>query len=598
MKRAFFFLVLSLYGEEVLFYKMDPLIITASRIPTSFIYTTRNVSIITNKEIENVPLATLADLLKYDEGIDVRERGPEGVQADVSIGGTFEQTLVLVDGVAINDPQTSHHNLNIPIELEDIERIEILKGPGTTLYGDGAFSGVINIITKKERKEKAELGGFIGDYKLFEGNLSISKEIGFSSNRFSFSEKKSDGYRYNTDFKNWNFLINSFLEKENVEGDFLFGYKRKDFGANCFYSDKYPDQREAINALFFKGDFTLNKSHKITFHSKRHEDDYILDRKNPEWYRNHHITNNYGIGTQSIISSKFGSSGIGSKWDEVRIKSTNLGDHSYGKIAFFFGHSFPEIKRTTLNFSSSFSYYSNWGWFFYPGVDIGIKITDKTLLYASLQKSSRLPSYTELYYHSPANLGNPELKPEEAFTYEGGIKTIKGNFFINLSGFYRRGENIIDWVRANSTEPWRAINSGKVISSGVEINLEFNPFVKTYKKIPIPNVELGYSLFRVTHRDSSSLQSKYLMSTPSHKFIIKVDYEIIRNLHQTWRGIFQKNSSSENVFILDFDICYKIRKIEFFISITNLLNTDYFEGGWIPMPGRWARGGIKFVLPY
>jgi vitamin B12 transporter len=590
-----FFSAITLFAQESRFYTLEPLIVTASKIPTTFFGTNRNILVIEREEIENSPANSLADLLKFVSGVNIRERGSEGVQGDIYTFGTFEQTLILIDGIKAGDPQTAHHNLNIPLELEDIERIEILKGPGTRLYGGGAFSGVINIITKKEETEELNLTALAGDYKLLDANISLFRPFGISGNRLSISGKRSDGYRYNTDFDIWNFLFSSSIDHGNIKGDVSLGYNDKEFGANCFYSDEYPDEREHTKSAFFKGGVNIGSSN-IGFHLRRHEDDFMLDYTRPEWNRNHHITHTYSMSFQSNIHSKFGSSSVGVEGGGEKIRSTNLGDHSRSRADFFFEQTLPTIKNITMVFGSSFSYYSDWDWFFCPGLDIGFGISKSTLVYASVGKAFRTPSYTELYLESPpANMGDSNLIPEEAISYEAGIKILKGSLRMTFNGFIRNENNIIDWVRADASEPWTATNAGDITVKGLEINASFKPVVSMYKKIPIPKVELGYAFFG-TNKEETSLQSKYLLTHPAHKFTVSAEYELSSSLKQNWKGSYEILSDSEKVFILDTRISLELKNTELFIDVTNLLNTEYTEAGWVPMPGRWAKAGIRVSI--
>jgi vitamin B12 transporter len=125
-------------------YELGDVIITAGRTPMEVQHVARIVSVITKSEIERAPVQCLNDLIRYVAGVDIRQRGPLGVQADISIrGGTYDQTLILLNGVTVNDPQTGHHNLNLPIDIESIERIEILQGPAAKSFGPNAFSGAV-----------------------------------------------------------------------------------------------------------------------------------------------------------------------------------------------------------------------------------------------------------------------------------------------------------------------------------------------------------------------------------------------------------------------------------------------------------------------
>ena len=599
MCRRMVFLVLLpllfLPAQRSQIYTLEPLIVTASKIPTTLLGTNRNVLVIEKEDIESSPAGGIADLLKYISGVEINERGPEGIQSDISIGGgTFEQNLILIDGIKVNDPQTAHHNLNLPVRLEDIERIEILKGPGARLYGAGAFAGVINIITKKAEIRKLKIKALAGDYELLEGNFSFSQPLGISYNYLSISGKRSDGYRHNTDFDIWNIFFKSGIEHMKAKGDISLGYNDKDFGAAYFYSDVYPNQREHTKTAFINLGLSFGSTNMRTF-LRRHEDDFILDYEDPDYYRNNHTTHVYGLTLQSEVSSMAGITAAGLELGGDKMISTNLGDYSRTKSRFFFEHNLPKVKNTTIVFGSSLLYYSDWDWYFSPGVDIGFEINKRIYLYASVESALRVPSYTELYLVSPANVGNPSLTPERATSFEAGIKILRGSIMTNINAFLRHEKNIIDWVRETSSDPWEAENSGEVTVKGLDINTNYKPIVRMYKKVPIPSINLGYTFFRLD-KTENSLQSKYLLNYPEHKFTLSADYDLTGSLKQVWKGRYEILPGSEKNLILDTSISLEVKNAEIFVGVTNLLNTEYTQAGWIPMPGRWAKAGIRVEI--
>jgi iron complex outermembrane receptor protein len=585
------FSAINILAQETHFYTFEPLIVTASKIPTTFLATKGNILVIERKEIINSPASSIADLLNFCPGINITQKSTEGIQSDVSIaGGTFEQTLILIDGIKVNDPQTAHHNLNLPIQLEDIERIEILKGAATRLYGGGAFAGVINIITKKGEEKKLRIKTMIGDYKLLDGNLSLSKPFGPSYNYLSVSGKHSEGYRPNTDFDILNIFFKSDINYNKTKGDIVVGYNDKDFGAGYFYSDIYPNEREHTKTAFLKGSIDLAKIN-TGFYWRRYKDDYIMDYENPGFYRAYQTTYIYGLTSQSSFSSKTGVTFVGLEWGGEKMRSTNLGDYSRIKSNLFFEHSLPTVMNLSVVFGSSLFYCSDWNWHFFPGVDVGLKLNKQTHLYASIETSFRIPSYIELYSDSPANIGNTELTPESALSFEAGIKTVKGSILTNINAFMRKEKNVIDWGRTTSSEPWTATNVGEVTIKGVDVNIAYKPIVRMYKNFPIPHINLGYTFLNLD-KDESSLQLKYLLNYPEHKFTLSTDYDLSSHLKQIWNGRYEILPNSEKSLILDTSVSLEIKNTEFFIDITNLLDAEYTEG-WIPMPGRWAKAGIR-----
>jgi len=574
---------------------MEPLIITAGKIPTTLLSASRNIVVIEEEEIRESPASSIEDLLKYISGVSINQRGPEGVQSDVSVrGGSFEQTLILVDGIRMNNPQTAHHNLDLPVQLEDIDRIEILKGPAARLYGGGAYAGVINIITRKEEPKKLKLKALIGNYRLLDGSFSLSQPLGLSYNTLSFCGKHSDGYRHNTDFDIWNVFFNSVGSYRELKGNIYFGYNNKDFGASYFYSDVYPNQREHTKTTFLKGSIDFKKTN-MNFYWRLHKDDYLLNYEDPGFYRNYHTTHSYGSVLQSSFSSVSGVTTGGLEIGGDKIESTNLGDHSRMKARFFFEHGLPEIHKIDVVLGSSLCYYSDWGWYFSPGIDIGYSFSKRTYLYAAIEKGLRIPSYTELYLSSPVNIGNRDLIPESALSFETGIRAARGSILTNISAFIRNQKNTIDWLRESEIEPWGAENAGEVTVKGLDINFTFKSIARMYKKIPIPVIKFGYTFLNLD-RDGSSLQSKYLLGYPEHKFTLSADYDLASNLKQVWKARYEILPDSEKYLILDTGISFEVKNSEIFLDVTNLFNTEYTQAGWIPMPGRWIKAGIRIKV--
>ncbi len=240
-----FFLITCDSYTQTIQHKLDEVVVTASRTPISFSDLTRSVVIIDSSEIKEFAANTIQDLLQYTAGVDIKQRGVDGIQADASIrGGTFEETLILIDGVKMSDPQTAHHNLNLPVSLDNVEKIEILKGQGSKIYGPNAFSGVINIITKKNQSSSLTVQALGGENSYFNTSLNASYSIWKISNNLSITKDKSDGYRYNTNFDMNNISFGSSLKTDAANINLLLGYNDKKFGASGFYTSTFKNEWE------------------------------------------------------------------------------------------------------------------------------------------------------------------------------------------------------------------------------------------------------------------------------------------------------------------------------------------------------------------
>lgn len=594
----FLLLLTKLAAQQTKEYKIDEVVVTASRIPISSSKLLRTVSVINSLDIKKLPVNNIQDLLQHAGAVDLRARGVEGVQADAGIrGGTFEQTLILIDGVKIIDPQTGHHNLNLPISLDNIERIEVLKGEGSRIFGANAFSGAVNIITKKSKDPLLSLSTLGGQNALFETSFYGAYPIGITGNNFFFSKKKSDGYRYNTGFEIINFSAgqNIFLEEGIV--NFLFGYTDKKFGANSFYSDRFPNQWERTTTKIFNASAEFGRNN-FSFSPKifwrRNNDDYKLDNTRPDWYRNIHKTNTYGAEIQSSFKSNLGAASIGAEINQENISSTNLGNRTRTKGGFF-GELLIEPAENLTSSIGFFAYnYSNIGWKLWPGFDIGYQFSQTVRVFASYGKAFRIPTFTELYYTSPANMGNPNLEYEETTNFELGLALSKSFLQTNASVFIKDGKNLIDWVRLSKQEPWKVENVTEVKTIGTELTFTFYPQTLN-SALPFKKIEVGYTYLSVG-RKTGAYESKYLLDNLRNQLLIHITHNLPFNAEQNWSFRFKERENYESYFIIDVQIAYRIENFDLFLRAANLFNKSYTDISGIPQPGRWVSAGLKYLI--
>lgn len=612
-------------------YQLEEIEVSAQRAPALFSEIARIVTVISSKEIAAAPVRTVQGLLEYVSGVDIRQRGSEGVQADISIrGGTFDQTLILLNGVNISDPQTGHHNLNIPVSLNQIERIEILEGPAARVYGPNAFAGAINIITKQPESNSFNANVTGGSFRYFETEVTGDFKTGKLNNSVSMNWKGSDGYIQNTDFYGQGvFYSNNY---ENSSGRFAFqtGYSDKGFGANSFYTPKYPNQYEQVKALFTsaqwesKGKFHL----KPVIYWRRHQDRFELFRENPPtWYttHNYHLTNSYGVQLNSWIGWQLGKSAFGFEYRSENILSNVLGEpldepvSVAGEKTFF-------TKSKSRNIISGFAehvYYTNkWilsagvmgnhisdgenGLNLFPGFEAGYQLNRIARLFANFNTSLRMPTFTDLYYSGPTNIGNPDLKPELTAALEGGIKLNSPIARVNLVLYYRKGKDVIDWVKTNEQDKWQPQNLTKLSNYGTEILLQSNLEQVFGNSLP-ENISISY-MFNTIEKGELSFISYYVLDYLSHKLSFSVKKEIIENFSINFQGVYQKREGTYTKFIdnnwgeevnykpfwiFDTKLTYRIKTCQVFISANNIFNCGYVDYGNIPQPGRVIKAGIS-----
>ncbi len=575
---------------------LDPVVVTASRIPQHLSSVGQSVSIISREDIEVLPADSIADLLQTISGVDVRRRGAHGVQADVGIrGSSFEQTLILIDGINVSDAQTGHHNLDLPVNLEDIERIEILKGPGARIYGHNAMAGVINIITRDA--DNSAIGGHAkyGEYDYYDIGAHGALKAGNVSNRGSVSHRSSTGHieDEDTDFDIKTLAYKGNMRIGNQTLQVGIGHTTKDFGAYRFYSDTFPNQRERTEALLARSSAHLEMGElEVTpkLFWRRHNDDFKIEIGG-DWFQNEHQTDAYGVQVDSRFRSELGSTAVGGEVAFETLESSNLGDHDRERSGVFFEHRVYPVERFTLGFGISAMKYSDWGWEYWPGAECNVEFTEGLHWFASAGRSFRIPTFTELYYDTPANQGNPNLKPEQAWTYETGIRWREKGLGTNLSVFYRDEEDMIDWSRASDEEPWTARNIAENRTQGIELGFDFYPGA-FFRTTFVSTVNVAYT-YLDSDWDAGNLESKYAIDTLRHQVHGSVILDWLGTLTQVVKVRYEERMSGDSHVVTDTRLAYKSHKYELFLDVTNLFDEQYVESGFSPAPGRWIVGGVK-----
>lgn len=609
-------------------YNLDEVLIGAQRAPVAFSQVSRIVSVINREEIEAAPVQSIQELLEYALSVDVRQRGIHGVQADISVrGGSFDQTLILLNGINISDPQTGHHALNLPVSLKNIQRIEILEGPAARVYGPNAFSGAINIITGSESNSNIKIDVSTGQHKLADLNLSGNLHHGNLNHFAAFHRMSSDGYINNTDFKIWNAFYQTKLHTNPGILDFQVGRTNKAFGANSFYTATYPNQFEETKTTFASIKFESGtKIHLIpSIYWRRHQDRFELFRFEPaSWYKGHnyHLTDVFGSNLNVWFASKFGKTAFGAEIRTENVWSNVLGEvlatpiQVPGEDKKFFTKSY---SRTTISYfaehsimlekiSISAGAMTNWisdlgfGWNIYPGIDASLAISEHFKLYGSASSSLRMPTFTDLFYNGPTNLGNPELKPETSVNYESGIKYKFKGVSGHTGVYYRRGKDLIDWVRENETDKWQTKNLTRINSTGIEFSGNFFPEKIWDKKLFVTKVGLNYA-YSYLNKGGNNFFSNYVLDNLKHKFDFELNHKIWSKLKASWRvsyqdrnGLRTKTESYQPFWLVNSRIMWKRPSTEIYAMAANLFNTTYFDLGTIQQPGRWISLGVNHQI--
>ncbi|UFK97575.1 TonB-dependent receptor [Kaistella faecalis] len=555
-----------------------------------------NLTVISRAQIENAPAKSVEEVLAQYTGFDIRRRGSNGVQADISLrGSSFEQVLILVNGIRMSDSQTGHNSMSLPFDLASVERIEVIKGPSARSFGQNAYAGVINIITKPSEEESVVISGSGGDFGSYSLGLGANFGSKEASNFIQLNTSASEGYRYNTDYKISNIYYQNETALQNGKLKFQAGIQEKKFGANGFYAspsatDQYEETQASIVSVGLNQNFSSFKLNS-SIYWRRGQDMYEYIRNKPEIYRNMHIGNNIGFETNGTYHSGLGTTGLGVELRKEFLASNNLGRRERFITQFFMEHHFSFLQNK-LNISPGISWanYAAEGNFFYPGVDVGFDLTENHKFYGNIAKVNRIPTFTDLYYVSKTETGNPNLKPEHALAAELGYRYQKNNFVGKISAFRRDSDNSIDWVKQNASDIWTAENIGKILTKGVEIEVSqhFDSIVKSYS--------VGYTFLESKSSQPENLMSRYVMENLKHQFVAKMENRFFRNFTNQIIYRYNERVTTGSYQTLDEKLSYDFRNLNLYILINNITNTDYTETFGIPMPKRWFHIGFTYKL--
>lgn len=617
--------------------ELDEVVVSARLAPTLSSQLIRVVQVISRKEIENAGVNDLGSLLEFASGVDVRQRGVPGMQADISMrGGTYEQTLILLNGINMTDPQTGHHNLNLPVDLSVIERIEILRGPAARIHGPNAFNGAINIITTSADNlaDQVAIKGAVygGQHNTIGSSASIKINRSDFRHNLSFGTMKTHGYMPNTDAKNSSlyYLIGKSFGKAKIQ--LQAALNGKEYGANAFYSAKYPNQFEKIKSRFIALhlDRDGNVSSKVQLFWRRHQDRFELFRDNkPSWYdqHNYHLSDVLGGSAKFMFNTDINKITAGIDYRFEKILSNVLGDSlneyipvpGYSNVNFTNSATRQGINLyaensgliRNISYSIGFLVYANSGLNYktrlFPGIDVGIPISSFATFFVSVNKTLRLPSFTDLYYSSPTNVGNRDLFPEEALSLETGFKYINRPATANISLFHRIGKNLIDWIMYPSENIWRSMNHTSVNITGFEVDYLYNFNYGNSDKF-VSNLGLHYT-FLHPKKNSTGYASLYVLDVLKHKVDINLLHKLTNKSGINWKISFQDRyggfvmntanqpsqveTSYKGAVIADAKIFYNLSNIQLYINISNFLNSRVFDHANVELPGIWINGGLK-----
>lgn len=591
---------------------IDEVNILDNRLNTPLSKENRNIYVIDKAEINKLPARTVQEVLQYAAGIDLRQRGPFGSQADISLdGGSFEQTLVLLNGVKIMDAQTAHNSLNLPIPLEAVEKIEIIRGPAARVYGNNSLTGVINFVTRKPTKTGVYAHTYLGtNFKKDSddtGDTFINRGLHLGANlakekhqhQIYASHDWGNGYRYNTAYENNKIYYQGNFQFNNKNSLVAsYGYVKNGFGANGFYAapgDKNSKEIVETTLAILQSKHQLSDrfllmprlSYRYNF------DDYRYYKNNLNSARSKHYSNTIAGELNSTYRLNKGQIGVGIEYRNEQINSTSIKNHTRNNVGLYAEYKTDITEKLNVNVGTYINYNSQYGWKAFPGIDASYTIRSNFKLVANAGTSQRIPSFTDLYLDQrPGNIGNPTIESEKAFQTEFGFKYNKRSFSFNGYYFYRSITDFIDWVRLTTNEPWQATNFGDLRTNGfnTKVAYQFDLGNKQFLKI-----SASYSYLDPKFKNvDDKYNSKYKIESLKHQFINTLDYQLGKTTISL-ANRYNTRQSYKSYWITDLRINHNFKNnLNIYLDAQNIFNTTYNEAGAIPLPSRWLTFGVKF----
>jgi iron complex outermembrane receptor protein len=541
---------------------------------------------------QEYPLAfqDIEDYLRTDSSVDIEQRGAAGVQADISIrGGSFEQTLVLVNGLRINDAETSHFNLDLPVPLQALSGIDVLRGAGSTLYGSDALAGVADFITSKPEANALRLRSGIGSFGENQQGLLGSVMSGKWQQTVAGNRDFSTGFIPDRDYRTEDGSSESWLTSPLGQTDILLAGSDRPFGAAGFYGNY--DSWERTKGWFASLEQSFDPKTDAAVAYRRHSDIFVLLRDDPSVYKNQHIDESWeGALRRKQPLFKDTTLYYGVEEDTDQIQSNNLGHHGRNRSAGYLDLDFLATDHWTLSTGLREEVLSGGQFVTSPMLAGSLSLNPSLKLRASAGYGFRLPTYTDLYYSDPTTLGNANLKPESAWNFDGGLDWYPNTRTVaSVTVFYSRQHDTIDYVRASPTDLWQASNLNRVRFTGVETSFAFHPSATQ-------EVKLSWTALAGAQNALHGLQSEYVfnypvnnanfewMDTLHHQLLIRTRVAVTERFHQTpypvWDLSFSRPTS----------------RLRPYLQLTNLSNTGYQEILGVPMPPRAFVGGVEINL--
>src|SRR6202789_2157788 len=545
-------------------------------------------------DAQRYPLAftDLNDLMRDDPSVDLEQRGGGGVQADLSIwGSSYEQTLVLLNGWRVNDAETSHFNLDLPVPMQMVCSVNVLRGAGSTLYGSDAVSGVVDFVTAKPKDgaslKMLEEGGSFGQDDQAAvaswGGENFSEVIGGGRDF-------SDGFIFDRGYRSEEASSETRVHSVLGDSDVLLGGSDRSFGANQFYGDY--NSWERTKEWFAGINQQVNEKTEVVLAYRRHSDIFVLLANDPSYYKNQYDDYSWQgeVRRSDDLPWKGAAIYSGVEANADQIASSNLGDHGRNRGAGYVDFELKGKRWGTVSGGVREEIFSGGVSVTTPSAAVSYFAAKKVKLRASVERGFRLPTYVDLYYSQPGIIPNPNLKPESVWNFEGGADWYASSrLTLTATVFHSNQTDAIDYVRANPSDPYQAENLNGVKFTGVDVGGVWRPSAGQEFRLALTALEGAQQALH-------GLQSEYVFNYPVQNAVAEWigQYKNGLLLRQRLRVVNRIDRGVSPVW--DASVVYDKGRVQPYLQMTNLSNTGYQEILGVQMPGRAFVGGFAIVL--
>ncbi len=609
--------------------------------------TGRYVTVVPGSTLSRYPVASLDDLLRLLPNIEMQSRGNFGTQADITLrGSTFNQVLILLDGMRLNDPLTGHFGGYFPITPAEIEQIEVVRGPGAALYGPDAVGGFINIVTKTfaatHRPDAVELAGtfLAGEYGLKSTNAGFYGQDhglrlagGILNNTASGQLLDLPGGLRN-DFKlNTYSLSGAYQITEKFSAAARASFDRRDYNAQNFYTTNAGDRaRETTSRDWYQGQLRYEWNERarteLSIVGTASTDLYVYT---PTSAASDHLMHYLNVqGQHQIQLSAKVRATLGGQADRRAVQSNDRGDHAVWHAGAFAVAAVAPTPSLNITAALRLDHDQNYGTEVVPQLNASQQVGERLTMRGAVGRGIRAPNFTEQYNSairpgvvpSGFNVGNPGLSAERTWNYEAGLDyqplpalALRGTYF------NRYGRNLIDYVAASGSQTIETTGYAN-LNPNATYRLAENLFAVTTQGIETeataraqlaPGLRLDGSVgYTWVHLDvAGDVQSQYLSNVARH--LVSGNVSLVHprftlsvaGLYKVRAGQQTVPSATTNlaeltpsyaVFNARLELALLPERVWLVGQAQNLFNAHYSDLLGAQMPTRWLMAGVRVAL--